>query len=113
MCVCESHEEQALHCKALYCHLVKLREIQEMAKIVKMMDFRHFRMPDGKCPKNVKIMDFRIFRMSDLTCPKMVKIMDFRIFRISNFKCRNMVKMIEQASQSDPGDGFLTHFDSF
>ena len=38
--------------------LVKLREIREIAKICKMMDFKNFRMPDGKCQTHIKDMFF-------------------------------------------------------
>ena len=63
---------------------VKLREMWEIATIVKNMDFKNFRMPDGKLREHAKIMDFRIFRMSDLKCRKHIKIIDFRMFRMSD-----------------------------
>ena len=119
-------------------------------------------MPGWKSPKMVKIIDFRIFRMPHLKCTKMVEIMDFRIFRRSQKPSRpgNIRKhqkrfkisskgtsrttfgsffikyrskrerrpkaaalfwerpkaatiCDEKASKNSPGDTFLIHFDSF
>ena len=42
---------------------VRLREIREIVKMNKIVDFRNFRMPDGKCQQIIKIQDFRNFWM--------------------------------------------------
>ena len=43
-------------CLCLSCsQIVKLREIRKTTKMVELIDFKHFRMPELKCPKIVKI----------------------------------------------------------
>ena len=74
----------------------------------KMLDFRNFRMPDGKCRKNIKMMDFRFVRMSDSKCRKMMEIMDFRICRMSDLQCRKHQKESKQVKQLPPGPVFDT-----
>ena len=50
--------------------------MRKMVKIVKMMDFKNFRMPDSKCQKHIKIMVFGTFRMSDLKCRTLVRMVE-------------------------------------
>ena len=47
--------------------VVKISQIREMANMVKMIDFKNFRMPGEKCRTMIEMMDFRIFRIGG--CP--------------------------------------------